>query len=173
MESGMSWIQFLFDFLRQFFPFEIVYDYQSGVRFWCGHAKKELSPGLYMFVPFFGSIYIEQVKPDIIRLYKQNVTTKDGVGLMVSANVRYEIVDLLKCVINVQDHKDNLSDEARTAIARVVREKTYQELLEQQKPIETEIRSTMAAVVNDWGIKVHRVSVADFIKSRSIALANI
>jgi len=143
------------------------------VRFWCGHAKKELAPGLYMFVPYFGSIYTEQVKPDIIRLYKQNITTSDGVGLMLSANVRYEIVSLLKCVINVQDHKDNLSDEARTAMARVVREKTYSELLSQQKAIETEIRSAMAAVVNDWGVKVWRVSIVDLIKSRSIALANI
>lgn len=169
----MSWVQVVLDFLRQFWPFEIVYDYQSGVRFWCGHAKKELTPGLYMFVPFFGSIYIEQVKPDIIRLYKQDVTTKDGIGLKISANVRYEIKDLLKCVVNVQDHKDNLSDEARTALSKVVREKTYNELLSEQKQIESDIRGTIADVVNEWGIKVWRVSIVDLIKTRSISLSNL
>jgi regulator of protease activity HflC (stomatin/prohibitin superfamily) len=169
----VSWIQVVLDFIRQFFPFEIVHEYQSGVRFWCGHAGKELPPGLYMFVPYFGSVYIEQVKPDIIRLYKQNVTTKDGIGLMISANVRYEIVSLRKCVINVQDHKDNLSDEGRTAISRVVREKTYDELVSQQKAIETEIRGTMADVVNDWGVKIWRVSFVDLIRTKSIALANL
>lgn len=169
----MSWVQVLLDFLRQFWPFEIVYEYQRGVRFWRGHALRELKIGLHMFCPFFGHIQIEDAKPDILRLYKQNVTTKDGVGLMISANVRWELISLLKAVLNVQDHKDNLADEARTALSRVVRSKTYAELLESQSSIETKIRNEMMKVVEDWGIQIHRVSIVDFIKTRSIALANI
>src|SRR5690348_1688464 len=103
----MGWLQPILDFLRQFWPFQIVHSYELGIRFWCGNDTKELDPGLYMFVPFFGSIETMHVRPDVIWLANQDLTTQDGVGITLSATLLYEIDDARAAFVNVQNVTDN------------------------------------------------------------------
>ena len=166
----MTWVQAIFDFLRQFWPFEIVYSYQQGIRFWCGNDVAEIDPGLYMFVPFFGRIEVLDTKPDVMRLANQDLTTLDGVGVTVSANVPYEINSARAAFVNVQKVTDNIADECRTAVAQAVRSHTYAELLAQQGEIENDVADRVAKVAGEWGVQVHRVNFADFIRTKSISL---
>jgi regulator of protease activity HflC (stomatin/prohibitin superfamily) len=166
----VSWVQAIFDFIRQFFPFEIVWSYQRGIRFWLGVDRKELPPGLYMFLPFFGHIETVNVMPDVMKLWKFTPTTKDGVALTVSANIRYEITDARAAFCAVQDYKDNLGDECRTHLAARIRDCTYQELLEDQKKIERLSKDTMTTAVKDYGVRILRVGIVDFVKTKNLSL---
>jgi regulator of protease activity HflC (stomatin/prohibitin superfamily) len=170
----LNWFQALVDFLTRFWPFEIVHSYERGVRFWLGTPSKEpSSPGLKVFVPWFGSVATVEVMPDILKLFNQNVTTKDGKSLMISANIRYEITDAVAAHCNVQDYKDNLADEARTHIATQVRELNYEELLHDQTAFEKSCKKAISPVVKEWGVKIIRVGLADFIVTKNFSLANV
>lgn len=169
----MGWLQPIFDFLRQFWPFEIVYSYEQGVRFWCGNDTKELEPGLYMFVPFFGAIEKMNVRPDVLRLANQDITTKDGVGITVSANMLYEIHDARAAYVNVQNVTDNIMDACRTAISQEVRRHTYAELVADQEVVENAVADRVADAAADWGVQIHRVNFADFIKTRALSLVRL
>lgn len=178
----MSWVQAVIDFLRQFWPFEIVWEYQLGIRYWRGRVVRtdrwwlsggNLPPGIYMFVPFFGHIEPINVKPDILRLYNMNITTSDDKSLRVRANVRWEIFDAILFWNEVQDGKDNLGDESRTNIPRVMRKRAYLELLADQDKVEREAKNEINEVAKQWGIKVRRVGLTDFIKTKDISVAQV
>lgn len=166
----MGWLQPIIDFLRQFWPFEIVYSYQRGVRFWCGVDKAELDSGLYMFCPFFGKIEVIDSQPDVMRLANQDLTTKDGVPVSVSLNVLYEIHDARAAFVKVQKVTDNIADECRAGVAAAVRDCTFPELLARQGEIENEIADNVAKVAGEWGVQIHRVNFADFIRTRALSL---
>ena len=175
---AISWVQALLDFLAKFWPFVIVYHFERGVRYWRGRIVGgrfggNLDPGWYLVVPFWSHIETVPVKPDILKLYNMNITTADDSSLRVRANVRYEIFDATAAWNEVQDYKDNLADEARTHIPRVVRKREYKELLADQDTIERECKNEMNKVVKDWGIKVIRVGITDFTKTRDISLAQV
>lgn len=167
----MGWFQPIFDFLRQFWPFQIVHSYQSGVRFWLGNDTKELDPGLYAYIPFFGSIEVVDVKPDVMRLASQELTTRDGVGVTLAVNVPYEVNDARAAFCNVQKFQDNIADECRTAVSAEIRSHTFAELLETQAEVEERIADRVADVVSDYGVQIHRVNFADFIRTKSISLS--
>lgn len=166
----MGWLQPIIDFLRQFWPFEIVYSYQRGVRFWCGTDTAELDAGLYMFMPFFGRIEVIDSQPDVMRLANQDLTTKDGVPVSVSLNVLYEINDARAAFVKVQKVTDNIADECRAGVAQAVRAYTFDELLAKQEEIENTIADSVAEVAGEWGVQVHRVNFADFIRTKALSL---
>ena len=174
----MSWVEAVLSFLRQFWPIEIVMEYERGVRYFRGRVMRgkhggNLPPDWYWFIPFFMHVETIPVTPDILKLYNLNVTTRDDKQIRLRANVRYEITDAVKAWNEVQDYKDNLGDEARTHIASVVRERDYADLLHDQGKIERECKNEMNAVVKAWGIRVIRVGITDFIKTKDISLASV
>lgn len=177
-----SWVEAILGFLRQFWPFLIVKEFERGVPYLFGQLlEKEtwwcyggnLTPRCYLYIPFFMEIEAVPVKPDVLKLWNINVSTKDDKPIRLRANVRYEIPDAIKAWNEVQDYKDNLGDEARTHIASVVRDRDYSELLHDQGKIERECKNEMNAVVKEWGIKVIRVGITDFTRTRDISLANV
>lgn len=170
----MSWVQALLEWLRTFWPFVIVMQWERGIRYWRGRVVGgNLEPDWYWCVPFFMHVEVVPVTPDILKLWNLCVSTQDNVGIRLRANVRYEIVDAVAAWNNVQDYKDNLADEARTHIARVVRKQEYTVLLADQDRVERDCKNEMNKVVRDWGIRVIRVGLTDFIKTKDISLAQI
>lgn len=169
----MNWFSAIIDFLTRFWPFEVVYSYQRGIRFWLGTDTKELGPGLYMFIPYFGHIEVVNVAPDVLKLFDQNVTTKDGVGVMISANVLYTVVDPRASFINVHDLHHSLGDAFRRHIAKRVREWTWDELYANQTELERSIKRTMTNSVKDWGVRVDDAGFTCFIKTKNFSLVNL
>lgn len=169
----MNWFQAIIDFLHQFWPLCVVYSYQRGIRFWLGVDKKELGPGLYAFIPFFGHIEVVNVAPDVLKLFDQNVTTKDGVGVMINANVLFTIVDARASFINVQDLQHSLGDAMRRHLAKRVREWTWPELTENQSELERSLKRTMTNSVKDWGVRIDDAGFTCFIKTKNFSLVNL
>lgn len=169
----MTFVQAILDFLRQFWPFQIVYSYQRGVRFWLGRDVATLEPGLYMFLPFFGHIENVTVVRDYIRLGNQNLTTRDGKPLLVSCNVRYEVTDARAAFTLVQEFPVSLGDAARQYLSSTIRDYDYAELLAAQSNLERECKNAINKESTKWGVRVTNVGLADFISTRSFSLANV
>lgn len=180
----MNIIKELLDFLREFWPFWIVRgDYQRGLRFWLGGYVKELDGkgrlfgiptfGLYAILPWFGAIEIVDVAPDVLKLFDQNVTTKDDVSVMMAANVAYRIVDAFASFTAIQQLENNLGDAFRRHLAKRVREKTWKELLEGQADLEKSCKGTLTTYVKKWGVEVEDVGFVCFVKTRNLSLANL
>lgn len=178
----MSWIEAILDFLRKWWPLEKVMHYERGMLYMNGQLREretwwcyggQLTPRIYLVVPWFMEVHTVPVMPDILKLWNLNITTADDKSLRTRANVRYEIFDAVKAYNAVQDYKDNLADECRTNISKVMRKRNFLELLADQDKIEKEARSEINAVVKEWGIKILRVGITDFTRTKDISLAQV
>jgi regulator of protease activity HflC (stomatin/prohibitin superfamily) len=169
----MNIVQAILDFLRQFWPMEIVHSYERGVRFWLGRDVALLEPGLHWFLPFFGSIHTVAVVQDYIRLGNQNLTTRDGKPLLVSCNIRYEVTDARAAFVGVQEFPVSLGDAARQHLSSAIREYDYADLLSKQSDLERDTKSAINKVSTKWGVRVTNVGLADFILTRSFSLATV
>jgi regulator of protease activity HflC (stomatin/prohibitin superfamily) len=163
----------ILEFLHECWPLRIVAQYERGVRFWLGKGARELKPGLYAFVPFFGKIDTLIVVPDVLRLHVQNLTTVDGVTVALEVNIEYEIFDAVWAHVKVQDYKDNLGDACRRHISKRVRAWEWTDLVEKQNELEKSCRGTMTTYVRDWGITIRDVGITTFCKTRNITLSNL
>ncbi len=166
----MSWIQFILEWLHQFWPIRIVYSYQQGVRFWLGEDTKELTTGCYWFLPFFGNIEIVPTVPDVLDLGIHSITTKDNWCITFSANVAYEITSARLMFTKVQDFETSLQRIAEGHIASKVRDWTYEELIDSQKDLERSLKDTLETRAKNWGVKIHVVWVTDLVKARQYRL---
>jgi regulator of protease activity HflC (stomatin/prohibitin superfamily) len=110
------------------------------------------------------------VKPDIVRLENQDLTTKDGVGVSVSANVLYEIFDARASFVAVQHTVASLCDECRSQLSHRIRDYNYEELLHDQSDLEEKCAISINAKAEEWGITIIRVSLADFIRTKHLSL---
>lgn len=178
----MNWFSAVIDFIGRFWFLEKVMWFERGVPYLCGKLLAEeswwcyggnLTPRVYVIIPWFMEIHTVPVKPDILKLWNLNITTADDKSLRTRANVRYEIFDAVKAWNEVQDYKDNLADECRTNISKVMRKRNFLELLADQDKIEKEARSEINAVVKEWGIKILRVGITDFTRTKDISLAQV
>ena len=177
-----NFVQAIIDFAARFWPFEKVMWYERGVPYAFGRLMEretwwcyggQLEPRIYVVFPWFMEIHTVPVKPDILKLFNMNITTADDKPLRVRANVRYEIFDAVKAWNEIQDFKDNLGDECRTNISRVMRKREFLSLLADQDKIEREAKNEINAVVKDWGVKVLRVGIVDFVRTKDISLAQV
>jgi len=178
----MNWFSAIVDFVSRFWFLEKVMDFERGILYFCGQARRvetwwcyggNLAPRVYVVIPWFMEIHTVPVTPDILKLWNLTITTADDKSVRTRANVRYEIFDAAKAWNDVQDYKDNLADECRTNIARVMRKRNFLDLLADQDKVEKEARSEINAVVKEWGIKVLRVGITDFIRTKDISLAQV
>lgn len=144
--------------------------YERGVRFWLGKDTKELSAGLYAFVPWFGSIEVVSVVPDVMDLGVHSVTTKDDKTITFSANVAYEIVDARAMWTKVQDFERSLARLAEGHMATRIREWTYAELIEQQKELERSLKGTLTTRASEWGVTILAVFLTDLVQARQYRL---
>lgn len=168
-----DFVRLIAEKIYEIWPFRIVRVYQRGVRFWLGRVVGEqLGPGLYSFLPFFGSIEMVDVVEDVVDLPTQSVTTNDGKGVTFSANVCYEITDAVLHWTAVQDFHDNMSRAACSHLAVRVREQSYADLssAEGQKKLEASLKGTLTTKVRPWGVQVLSVNLTDLVAAKHFRL---
>lgn len=162
----MSWLDRIIELLHSLWPLRIIHSYQRGVRFWLGIDTKELKPGLYAFIPFFGNIEVVTVVPDVMDLGVHSITTKDDRKITFSANVAYEITDARAMFTQVQDFERSLARLAEGHMAMKIREWDYAELILSQRELEKSLERTLTTKARPWGVSILDVFLTDLTEAR-------
>jgi regulator of protease activity HflC (stomatin/prohibitin superfamily) len=166
----MTWIEVLFRYLRELWPFYIVRSFEQGVRFRFGRDIARLGPGIYFNWWFVESIEIVTVVADVINLPTQTITCKDGKPVTFSANVEYEVEDARKMYCSVTNFGDSLRNAAMGHLAKRVRDWTTADLADSQAELERSLRGTLTTYVRDWGVKIKEVRLTDMVAARAYRL---
>lgn len=163
-------VEFLLNLIDKILPLIIIKQYQQGVFFTFGKFKKIIGPGIHAKIPFFDDIDIFPVVTTTIPLHAQSVITKDGIEVVIKAQIKYKIENLEVFCIEVYDAINALSDTSSGIIFSVIKEHTYEECreLDLNEIITDKVRSE----AKTWGLKVNIVTITDFSKMRSIRLFN-
>lgn len=163
-------IDFIIAQLQHLIPIYFVYEYQLGIRFWCGKFQKVISPGIWFKIPYFNTMMRENTVDTTMLLLSQSVITKDGIELVVQGSVGYKIVDIKKFFLQVYDVKSAIRDKSMVIIRDIVAESQFDFV--RDIDLSELLQTLVQKEVDDYGIGINFVSLVSITQSSSVRLMN-
>lgn len=149
-------------------PYVVVNAYEQVVILRWGKYHRTLEPGLHWKIPFADSTYEVHTAVTTLRLPPQTLTTKDDVGVVVAAIIKYQVRDPEPYVTDVFDQVDVLGDVTMGAIRNAVVGVEWTDL--KVSPPEASVLAEVRKQANRFGFKIEAVTFVDLGRVRSLRL---
>jgi regulator of protease activity HflC (stomatin/prohibitin superfamily) len=133
--------------------FVVVYEGQHALRFTLGRAQAVVGPGVNFKVPIFQKFEVADTRHTTLDLEPQVIQLRDDLVYEVDCKVLYQIVDLRKALIEVDDLVTGLRNRVVMAIQRVVGRQDRHSVRNTQKMID-EIVAELSPIEAQWGVHI-------------------
>lgn len=127
-----------------------------------------MEPGLHLKIPIADVILTTIVTADTLDIKPVNITTIDNKTITVGAVLEFEIIDIVKYVVDTNEARSNTHDICRGIMADHLQDCTYDECKD-KKTIRT-ITRLVTKKCEVMGIKVIGLTFTDFSLSRVLKL---
>lgn len=146
----------------QFFTgaFVVVYDGQHALKFTLGRAKCVVGPGIHFKWPIIQKFTVRETKDTSLDLESQVIQLSDHLVYEIQAKLIYQIVDLHKATIEVDELVTGLRNRLTLAIQRVVRQQN-RESIQDSKAIAAAVLDELRPIEEQWGFKIHEFGFSD------------
>jgi regulator of protease activity HflC (stomatin/prohibitin superfamily) len=141
--------------------FRVVQQYEKGAVFLFGKITGIKDPGLVWIIPYFSWMRKVDLRTITLPIPAQRIITKDNVSLDVSAVAYYKIVDVTKSIVGIENVMSAINQLSQTTMRNIVGKFQLDEILSERDAINTEIRSTLDARTEEWGVLVSAVEIKD------------
>src|SRR4051795_12842450 len=101
--------------------FVVVYDGQHALKFHLGRAIGVVGPGIHFKVPLLQRFQVEPTKDTTLDLEPQVIQLSDELVYEVGAKVVYQITDLRKAVVEVDNLVEGLKNRLVIIVQNVVK----------------------------------------------------
>ncbi|MFY0672664.1 MAG: SPFH/Band 7/PHB domain protein [Bacteroidia bacterium] len=185
--TGFTLVVGLFAILIVIFAisgFKIVQQSETMLIERLGKYNRTLTSGINIIIPFFDKArdmnwrYVVQgmdgrkysrfktikridLRETVYDFPRQNVITKDNVGVEINAMIYFQIVDPLKAVYEINNLPDAIEKLTQTTLRNVIGELELDESLVSRDTINSKLRLILDEATNKWGVKVNRVEIQD------------
>ena len=160
----------ILDHIRELWPLRVIDVDDQGILFDRGNPATQLAAGIHFFVPGIQRIETMPVVYQELDCQLQTVETKDGIAVTFSANVGFEVRDAAKARTAVHDIDLTLERCARGALGKLITERTWAELTGHIAEVVGDARKAVAEDSAGWGVKIVRVRLTDFARSKTYRL---
>jgi regulator of protease activity HflC (stomatin/prohibitin superfamily) len=109
------------------------------------------------------------VQSQPVDLRCQSAFTKDGIDVAIGGGIQYRITDIVKAVCNVTDVDESLGKVALGTILKYVNQRDFKDCHNVEE-LEGEILKGVREAAKGWGVKIERVFITDFGRTRNIRL---
>lgn len=92
---------------------------------------------------------------------RQNVITRDNVGVIISAIVYFQITDPVKSVYEIANLPDAIEKLTQTNLRNIIGELDLDETLTSRDTINKRLGAILDEATHKWGVKVNRVELQD------------
>ncbi len=133
--------------------FVVVYDGQHGLRFTLGRAREVVPPGVHFKWPIFQEIKVADTRHTTLDLEPQVIQLKDDLVYEVDCKVLYQIVDLRRAKIEVDDLVTGMQNRVVLAIQQVVQQQDRESVKDTEAMTEA-IRARLAGMEEQWGVHI-------------------
>lgn len=148
--------------LLQYFTgiFVVVYDGQHALKFTLGRARAVVGPGVHFKWPLIQRFRVEETKDTTLDLEPQVIQLQDDLVYEVGAKVVYQIVDLRRAMIEVDDLVEGLKNRLTLAVQRVVKGQTRASIRDLPAMLER-LREELRPVEEQWGVRIREVGFSN------------
>lgn len=118
-------------------------------------------PGMLYVIPMvdFGKFIDTRILT--LDIPNQKVITRDNVPIDIIGVLFFQVTDVMKAIINIQDYRFAVSQYAQNSLRDVVGGLTLDEVLAERERIQVEISNHIQEKVQDWGLHVDSVRLQD------------
>ncbi len=141
--------------------FVVVYDGQHALKFTLGRAQSVVGPGVNFKWPIIQRFRVVDTKDTTIDLEPQIIQLSDDLVYEVGAKAVYQIVDLHKALIEIDNLVTGLKNRLVLIVQRVVRAQTRQSVRDMAKMIRA-VQEELRPVEDEWGVKFHEFGFSTF-----------
>jgi len=133
--------------------FVVVYDGQHALKFTLGRAGPVVGPGVHWKWPIVQRFKVEETKHTTLDLEPQVIQLADDLVYEVDCKVLYQIVNLRKALIEIDELVTGLKNRVVLAVQKVVGACTRETIRDTEAMI-TRIVAELAGVEEQWGVRI-------------------
>lgn len=86
-------------------------EWEEGIVLQAGKYRRTLTAGWWLHCPFgIAEIHVTNVRPTALELAEQTVTSRDGHTLVCRGVLMWDIFDVKKSMLDVEDAQESLGD---------------------------------------------------------------
>jgi regulator of protease activity HflC (stomatin/prohibitin superfamily) len=141
--------------------FVVVYDGQHALKFHLGRAQSVVGPGVHFKIPIIQRFQVEATKDTTLDLEPQVIQLSDELVYEVGAKVVYQIVDLRKAVVEVDNLVEGLKNRLVIIVQNVVKAQDRYTIRDMARMV-GEVKQALRPVEQQWGVKVHEFGFSTF-----------
>ena len=145
-------------------PFIVLSDYEEGIVLRMGRYKKNLIKGINFKMPLMDYTMTVIVTKDTYHVANVNVTTIDGKTISVGSIVEFNIVDVKKYFLDVNEAQSNAHDITRGVIADYLSDCEWEEV--KKKTTLTQIKNKLKPQMEAMGMNITQVMFGDIAQSK-------
>lgn len=135
----------------------VVRDGERGVKFSFGRAVGVVEPGFHPLIPMLQTVRAVPARARTLDLEAQRCATQDGHVFHVDANVVWQIHDVRRALLEVDDVQRGPRDALAVSVQQVIRSRVAAEVSVARgggAGIDEVLRSALTARVDGWGVRV-------------------
>ncbi|MEZ6003329.1 MAG: SPFH domain-containing protein [Planctomycetota bacterium] len=133
--------------------FTIVKDGQHALRFTLGRARAVVGPGIHFKIPLIQTFHTEETKHTTLDLLPQVIQLRDNLVYEVDCKLVYQIVNLRKAVIEVDELVAGLQNRVVIAVQEVISAQDRHSVTEVEGLCEA-VRTKLRDVEDQWGVRI-------------------
>jgi regulator of protease activity HflC (stomatin/prohibitin superfamily) len=137
----------------------------AGLLFRDGRHERTLGPGAYALWKGVARAHVLTVdlREQVADVAGQEIMTADKVTLRLNAVVTFRVVDALRAVTAVEDHRQALYREAQLVLRAVVGARTLEALLGEKEAVARELAASLRERAAALGLEVVGLGIRDVI----------
>jgi len=144
----------------------IVLPWENAIRVRMGKSTKILNPGIYFKLPYFDSVFVQEIRLRIADMPIQTVTTKDAKTISIAGTIGYSIIDIKKLYDTLYHPETSIRNIALSNVAKLVYSKNAIEI--NPNELETEALNVLCSL--DYGIRFEHFRITNFALVRTYRL---
>jgi len=135
--------------------FVVVYDGQHALKFTLGRAKGVVGPGIHFKWPIIQRFRVEETKHTTMDLEPQVIQLSDDLVYEVDAKLIYQIKNLHKALIEVDELVTGMQNRVVVTIQRVISAQTRETITDTDALIEQILNDQdLVWMQEQWGVKI-------------------
>ncbi len=171
MDFMRSFWDIIWEVLSWFQICTFIDPWEEGIVVRRGKFSRVIKPGIAWHLPFeIDEINVINIKPAVMELDEQVLTTRDGKKIILSAVLMWSIFDVKKVFLDVEDASDTLADIGVGFIHDLVEESDWDRI--RTPRFRDDLKKVIQRTARKFGIKVSTVKFKDLAETRVFRLIN-
>jgi len=143
--------------------------WERGIVLRLGRFHRQIGPGLFWIIPLVDRV-VRRVDQRVMTtsFLAEKALSRDTVPVNVDAVLFWHVWDAEKATLQVADYRAAVSWAAQTALRDMIGRTVLASLLSQREELDRQLRETIDAKTEPWGITVQSVEVRDVVIPESL-----